>query len=44
MQMPIPDASVLARKARIVERLRGVLPADAVIHDPPRRGPMNVTG
>ncbi|MBS0125764.1 FAD-linked oxidase C-terminal domain-containing protein [Thetidibacter halocola] len=33
MQMPKPDASILARKARIVERLRKVLPADAVIDD-----------
>jgi glycolate oxidase len=33
MQMPVPDASVLAKKARIVERLLSVLPADAVIHD-----------
>ncbi len=33
MQMPIPNASVLDRKARIVERLLAVLPADAVIHD-----------
>jgi glycolate oxidase len=34
MQMPIPDAAILARKSRIVERLLQVLPADAVIHDP----------
>ncbi len=34
MEMPIPDASVLARKARIVARLRDVLPEDAVIDDP----------
>ncbi|MFC6758591.1 FAD-binding protein [Sulfitobacter porphyrae] len=34
MEMPIPDASVLARKARIVARLRDVLPGDAVIDDP----------
>ena len=34
MEMPIPDASVLARKDRIVGLLRGVLPADAVISDP----------
>ena len=33
MQMPEPDASVLARKSEIVARLRGVLPADAVIDD-----------
>ena len=34
MEMPIPDAAILARKARLVERLQTVLPADAVIHDP----------
>ena len=34
MQMPVPDAAILARKARIVERLLMVLPADAVIDDP----------
>lgn len=33
MDMPIPNANVLARKARLVERLERVLPADAVIHD-----------
>ncbi|MWP36427.1 FAD-binding protein [Rhodobacter sphaeroides] len=33
MLMPPPDRAVLARKARIVERLLAVLPADAVIHD-----------
>jgi glycolate oxidase len=33
MEMPIPDARVLARKARVVERLQAVLAADAVIHD-----------
>jgi glycolate oxidase len=31
MDMPVPDAGVIARKARIVARLRSVLPADAVI-------------
>ncbi len=31
--MPSPDPAILARKARIVERLRGVLPPDAVIED-----------
>ena len=31
MQMPEPDGGVIARKARIVARLRAVLPADAVI-------------
>ncbi|MEP1522267.1 FAD-linked oxidase C-terminal domain-containing protein [Ascidiaceihabitans sp.] len=34
MEMPIPSASVLSRKARVVERLQSVLPQDAVIHDP----------
>ena len=34
MQMPIPNAGVLARKAQIVARLRALLPADAVIDDP----------
>ena len=33
MQMPAPDASILARKAQIVARLREVLPASAVISD-----------
>ncbi|WP_323767521.1 FAD-linked oxidase C-terminal domain-containing protein [Antarctobacter sp.] len=33
MQMPEPNKAVLARKDRIVERLRGVLPADRVIAD-----------
>ena len=33
MEMPIPDPAVLGRKARLVERLRQVLPDDAVIHD-----------
>lgn len=33
MDMPTPNAAVLARKARLVERLLRVLPADAVIHD-----------
>jgi glycolate oxidase len=33
MQMPIPDQSVLARKARVVARLQEVLPMDAVIHN-----------
>jgi glycolate oxidase len=33
MEMPTPDPMVLSRKARIVERLRAVLPADAVISD-----------
>ncbi|MBD3764201.1 MAG: FAD-binding protein [Rhodobacterales bacterium] len=34
MQMPEPSAAILARKARIIERLRGALPADAVIDAP----------
>ncbi|MBM1220282.1 FAD-binding protein [Ponticoccus sp. SC2-23] len=34
MEMPAPDARVMAKTARIVERLQSVLPADAVIHDP----------
>ncbi len=34
MQMPIPNPTILARKAQIVARLRAVLPADAVIDDP----------
>ena len=33
MQMPVPDATVLARKALIVDRLLAILPADAVVHD-----------
>lgn len=33
MQMPEPDRAILARKDRIVARLREVLPADAVISD-----------
>ncbi len=33
MEMPKPDPLILARKQRVVERLLGVLPADAVIHD-----------
>ena len=33
MQMPPPNPAVLARKARVVERLMGVLPKDAVIHE-----------
>ncbi|MFP5479861.1 MAG: FAD-linked oxidase C-terminal domain-containing protein [Alphaproteobacteria bacterium] len=34
MQMPDPDQGVLARKARIVARLRAALPDDAVIDAP----------
>ena len=33
MEMPAPDPLILARKARVVERLLEVLPADAVIHE-----------
>ena len=33
MEMPIPDARILARKARIVERLSRGLPHAVVIHD-----------
>jgi len=33
MEMPVPNSAVLARKARVVERLSAVLPASAVIHD-----------
>jgi glycolate oxidase len=33
MEMPAPNPAVLARKARVVEQLRAVLPADAVIED-----------
>ena len=34
MDMPAPNPAILAKKPRIVERLRAVLPADAVIDDP----------
>ncbi len=34
MEMPVPDAGVIKRKARIVQRLQEVLPLSAVIHDP----------
>ena len=34
MDMPVPDAGVIVRKARIVARLREVLPVDAVIDAP----------
>ncbi|MEX0317119.1 MAG: FAD-linked oxidase C-terminal domain-containing protein [Ruegeria sp.] len=33
MEMPKPDPGVLARKAKLVDRLLKVLPKDAVIHD-----------
>ncbi|WP_112320459.1 FAD-linked oxidase C-terminal domain-containing protein [Oceanibium sediminis] len=34
MEMPAPDAGILARKAAIVAGLQALLPADAVISDP----------
>ena len=34
MQMPTPDAAILARKDQIVKRLQSVLPKGAVVHDP----------
>ena len=34
MQMPEPNAAVMARRDRIVAQLQAVLPSDAVIHDP----------
>ena len=34
MQMPTPDPQILSRKARVVARLRDVLPRDAVSDDP----------
>ncbi|MCA3437542.1 MAG: FAD-binding protein [Rhodobacter sp.] len=34
MDMPLPDPSILSRKARIVDRLRAILPHDAVIDAP----------
>ncbi|GAB4265763.1 MAG: FAD-linked oxidase C-terminal domain-containing protein [Pararhodobacter sp.] len=34
MEMPVPNATVLSRRDRIVARLREVLPEDAVIDDP----------
>ncbi|SEW03267.1 glycolate oxidase [Aliiroseovarius sediminilitoris] len=34
MQMPTPDATILARKDQIVKRLQAVLPDGAVVHDP----------
>lgn len=33
MEMPVPNADVLARKDRVVALLKSVLPADAVIHE-----------
>lgn len=34
MDMPLPDPAVISASARILSRLRGVLPGDAVISDP----------
>lgn len=34
MEMPAPDARVMAKKAHVVSRLQAVLPDRAVIHDP----------
>ncbi|AWB47523.1 FAD-binding oxidoreductase [Gemmobacter aquarius] len=34
MDMPLPDASVIARRSRILARLAAALPADALISDP----------
>ena len=34
MEMPVPNPTILSGKARIVARLRAMLPADAVIDDP----------
>ncbi|MCA3511172.1 MAG: FAD-binding protein [Rhodobacter sp.] len=34
MDMPLPDPSILSRKARILDRLRAILPHDAVIDAP----------
>ncbi|MBZ0129781.1 MAG: FAD-binding protein [Rhodobacteraceae bacterium] len=33
MEMPVPDPAILSRKREIVQRLRAILPADAVIDD-----------
>ena len=33
MEMPTPDAAVLSRKSKIVDRLMAALPPAAVIHD-----------
>lgn len=34
MEMPTPDAGILAKKDRVVALLQEVLPRDAVIHEP----------
>lgn len=33
MQMPTPDAAIIAKKAQLIDRLSAVLPKDAIIHD-----------
>ena len=33
MEMPVPDAAIMALKSRLVDRLLAILPADAVIHN-----------
>ncbi len=33
MDMPVPDATVLARKSQLVKRLQQVLPGDAIVSD-----------
>ena len=37
MDMPLPRPEVLSGKSRILQRLRAVLPADAVIEDEERQ-------
>jgi len=46
MEMPAPNATILAKKALLVDRLNAALPSDAVIHaerelkvSPPTRSP-----
>lgn len=34
MEMPAPNAAILARKERIIARLAGILPPDALVSDP----------
>ncbi|MEP4198459.1 MAG: FAD-linked oxidase C-terminal domain-containing protein [Aliishimia sp.] len=34
MEMPVPNAKIISKKARVVQRLQEVLAPDAVIHDP----------
>lgn len=33
MQMPTPDATIIAKKAQLIERLSAVLPDNAIIHE-----------